>query len=100
MHEIDQFVITHYNMAMSILVIVGAFLKLIWDGRSNSDKLDKLLIKNDSMSVAQHNMQLDLSIQGTQMAGMAKDVGEIKTDMRSHEKEISSLKAELAGIKR
>jgi hypothetical protein len=44
-------------------------------------------------------MQVELSKYGMQMSSVAKDIGEIKHDTRSHDKEISALKAELAGVK-
>lgn len=99
MHEIDQFVVSHYNIAVSILIVIGGFLKLVWQSKSNGDKLDVLLIKHDNMSATQQTMQLEVREQSMQMNAIAKDMGEIKIDTRSHEKEISSLRAEIAGVK-
>jgi septal ring factor EnvC (AmiA/AmiB activator) len=96
--EIDQFIINHFNMAAGIFVILAGFLKLAWDSKSNGTKLDTLLTKNDTMSTSQHQMQLELSKSSLQIAGVAKDVGEIKNDTRSHDKEISIINARLAAL--
>lgn len=89
MQEIDQFIINHFNMAAGVFVIIAGILKLAWDSKANGTKLDTLLTKND-------NMQLEVNKQSIQMAAVAKDVGEIKNDTRSHDKEISSINARLA----
>lgn len=92
MNDVDSFFLAHFNIVASVFVFVVGYIKLVQSSKSNGEKLDTVLNKTESM-------QLEVSKQGVQMSNVAKDVGEIKSDIRSHDKEISTLKAELAGVR-
>jgi peptidoglycan hydrolase CwlO-like protein len=99
MQEVEQFFINHFSIVASLVAIIVGYIRLQQASKNNEQKLDTVITETKNVSNSQHNMQVELSKYGMQMSSVAKDIGEIKHDTRSHDKEISALKAELAGVK-
>lgn len=94
--EVDNFFLAHFNIVASVVLLIVGYIKLVQSSKSNGDKLDSVITENKNIATSQQKLQLDVSNQGIQMSGVAKDITEIKHDMRSHDKEISGLSARMS----
>ncbi len=91
--------LSHFNIVVSVVLVIVGYIKLVQSSKSNGDKLDSVIAEAKNMSIAQQDIKMEVNKQGIQMSNVAKDVGEIKSDIRSHDKEINELKSELAGFR-